>query len=243
MGGPRPRLIARIFSAPAGTFVLNFPSAVCGLMHIKDRETLRAKGQLPDFARDRWPNTERLVRPTEPALTVLNDGRHELTETRWGLVPSWARDPAIGGRLFNARAETVAEKPAFRESFKKRRCLVLASGFVEWRTVPGRKKKEPMLFELRAGAPLCLAGLWAEWRAPSGEVLRTCTVLTTTPNELVRPMHDRMPVILPASQADEWLEANPPEGWDRPFASDAMRCGPILLNREVPDDGQGLLPI
>ena len=127
----------------------------------------------------------------------------ELVFARWGLIPAWASDPAIGARMINARAETVAEKPAYRSAFARRRCLVPADGFYEWRAVAG--KKQPVCFRSRDGRPFAFAVLWEQWAAPSGEVLSSCAILTTQANELVRPIHERMPVIVAPHHYDVWL--------------------------------------
>ena len=146
------------------------------------------------------------VAPTQSAPVVVagEDGSRRVVSMRWGLVPYWARDSDFGNRTINARAETVAEKPAFRDSFKRRRCLVAADGFFEWQKVPGGK--QPYLIRLDGGEPIAFAGLWDRWHGPLGRVLETFTVLTTTPNGLVSPIHDRMPVILPAQARDRWLD-------------------------------------
>ncbi|MBV9124870.1 MAG: SOS response-associated peptidase, partial [Planctomycetes bacterium] len=130
--------------------------------------------------------------------------QREMSLLRWGLVPSWAEDPAIGNRLINARAETAAEKPAFRSAFRQRRCLIPADGFYEWQRHPGGKT--PYYFSLRDKQPFAFAGLWERWQAPGGKVLETCTLLTTQANSLVQPVHDRMPVIVPAAEYDRWLD-------------------------------------
>ena len=136
------------------------------------------------------------------------EGGRELAAMRWGLVPAWAKERAIGNRLINARAESVAEKPSFRDAFKKRRCLIPADGFYEWQQTEGRK--QPWLLRLRGGGPFAFAGLWSHWRDPeSGEPLETCAILTTTPNELASAIHDRMPVILPRERHAQWMEASP----------------------------------
>ena len=132
--------------------------------------------------------------PTQPVLTVMNgDGRHA-EHLSWGLVPSWAKDARVGSRMINARAETLAERPAFRAAFARRRCLVLADGFYEWRRVGS--SRIPMRIVMKPGEPFAFAGLWDSWRGPEGEVVRSCTIITTEPNELLRPIHDRMPAIL-----------------------------------------------
>jgi putative SOS response-associated peptidase YedK len=148
--------------------------------------------------------------PTQLLPVVLNDGARMLDTLRWGLIPSWAKEAAIGNKLINARAETVAEKPSFRSAFKRRRCLVLVDGWFEWQQTA--KPKRPFLFHRKDGKPLAFAGLWEEWRAPdTGESLRTCTVLTTEANRLVAGVHDRMPVILPPSAQEVWLRPEPQE--------------------------------
>ncbi len=128
---------------------------------------------------------------------------------RWGLVPSWAKDPKIGDRLINARAESVAEKPAFKTAFRKRRCILPADGFYEWQAVPGQKRKQPMFVHRVDGEPLAFAGLWEVWRdheQPETPWLLSCTIVTTRANATMAPVHDRMPVILPEGAWDTWLD-------------------------------------
>ena len=165
------------------------------------------------------------VAPTQSVLVVREapDGR-EATLLRWGLVPRWAKDPAVGNRLINARAETVAEKPSFREAFARRRCLVPLDGFYEWSRRGERKR--PFYFHLRDGEPFAVAGLWEAWEGEGG-VLETCTLLTTGANELLAGYHDRMPVILSPDDYDLWLDADVrrPElllPLLRPYPSDEM---------------------
>jgi putative SOS response-associated peptidase YedK len=136
---------------------------------------------------------------------VIRKGSGGLEEAnlRWGLIPSWAKDPKIGVQCINARAETISEKPSFREAFQKRRCLVPADGFWEWETIG--KKKIPWKFTRSDGEEFCMAGLWEAWNSPEG-ILETFTIITTSPSELVRSVHDRMPVILIPEAGDEWLE-------------------------------------
>ena len=144
------------------------------------------------------------VAPTQDVLAVVNDGRNRAGFLRWGLVPSWAKDPRIGSRMINARAETVAEKPAFRQALRKRRCLVLADGFYEWKKEGGAKV--PMYIASKSREPFGMAGLWETWKAPSGEPLHSCAVITTTANSLMQPIHNRMPVILPREAEAGWLD-------------------------------------
>jgi putative SOS response-associated peptidase YedK len=135
-----------------------------------------------------------------------NDGLLKLDFYVWGLIPSWAKDPAIGSRMINARGETLAEKPSFRSAFRRRRCLIPADGFYEWQQVPGHKTKTPMYIRLKSGEPFAFAGLWESWNAPDGSNILSCTIITTSPNALMQPIHNRMPVILPASAYAQWLE-------------------------------------
>lgn len=126
---------------------------------------------------------------------------------RWGLIPRWAKDPAIGNRLINARAETVAEKNSFRDSLRKRRCLVPSDGFYEWQKLPGRAGKQPMRIVMKGGEPFAFAGLWDAWKHPeTKEIVETFTIITTTANELMAAIHDRMPVILAKEDENEWLD-------------------------------------
>ena len=149
------------------------------------------------------------VAPTDDVYAVLADGstRH-LDAFHWGLVPGWAKDPKVGSRLINARAETLATNNAFKSAFAKRRCIVPATGFYEWRATPGVKAKQPFFIHHPDGQPYAFAGLWAVWRGADGEQdpLRSCTIITTTPNAPMAEIHDRMPVILPPDVWDTWLD-------------------------------------
>ena len=144
------------------------------------------------------------VAPDQEVLTVVSDGRNRAEYMRWGLIPSRAKDTSIGTRMINARAETAAERPSFRRALRTRRCLVLADGFYEWR-VEGRKKI-PMYIALKSKAAFGMAGLWETWRAPSGESINSCTIITTAPNSLIEPIHNRMPVILMPEAEATWLD-------------------------------------
>ncbi len=145
------------------------------------------------------------VAPTQQvfALRSVGEGREGVL-LKWGLVPPWASDPSIGVRMLNARAETVKEKPAFRVAFQRRRCLIPACGFYEWRAAG--KKKEPVHFRRGDGRLFAFGGLWERWTSPDGVTLESCTVITTAANELVRPVHDRMPAILDPSRYNDWLD-------------------------------------
>lgn len=145
------------------------------------------------------------IAPTQPVAVVANDGRNRLDYFVWGLIPSWAKDPEIGSRMINARAETLAEKPSFRSAFRRRRCLILADGFYEWQKTDGGRKV-PMYIRLASGQPFAFAGLWENWNSPDGSNILTCTIITTQPNSLMEPIHNRMPVILPPALYPIWLE-------------------------------------
>lgn len=167
------------------------------------------------------------VAPTQPVPAVrAAAGGRELAMLRWGLIPSWADDPSIGNRMINARAETVATKPAFRAAFKSRRCLVVADGFYEWRQFPGGK--QPYLIRLRSGRPFGFAGLWERWDR-DGEPLESCTILTTTANELMQPLHDRMPVLIPHEHYDDWLKGDTGTAASLlvPFPADRLTAYPV----------------
>ena len=123
---------------------------------------------------------------------------------RWGLVPHWAKDPKIGYKMINAKSETLAAKPSFRTAYRKRRCLILANGFFEWKKEG--KEKIPTYIFLKCQEPFAFAGLWESWRAPSGDSVRSCTIITTEPNSFMEPIHNRMPVILPDEAEALWLD-------------------------------------
>ena len=151
------------------------------------------------------------VAPTDEVLAVTTDKqgvpRGELL--RWGLVPSWAKDPSIGSKMINARVETVAEKPAFRRAFGRYRCLIIADGFYEWRRTAGGRK-QPFRITREDHEPFAFAGLWSIWREQPERILRTCTILTTAANPAIEPLHNRMPVILAPGHEQEWLDLDAP---------------------------------
>jgi putative SOS response-associated peptidase YedK len=163
----------------------------------------------------------------------------ELVPLRWGFIPAWAKDPAIGNRLVNARSETAAEKPSFREAFRRRRCLIPADGFYEWKKTGGRK--EPYYVRLRDGGLFSFAGLWERWRGDDGDAVETCTILTTDANGIVRPIHDRMPVIMDSADYGRWLDprVQDPEAVKallRTYPAERMLAYPV--SRAVNDPGR-----
>jgi putative SOS response-associated peptidase YedK len=178
---------------------------------------------LPDFEVQGTLSPRYNVAPTQvmPIALVGNDAgaTRLVSPARWGLIPRWAKDRAIGSRLINARSETLAEKPSFRDAFKKRRCLVPATGFYEWRKDEAREgakgpaRKTPFLIRAPGGRPFTFAGLWEDWMSPEG-VTRSFTIITTAPSEAVASVHDRMPVILPAEARETWVATAPREAPD-----------------------------
>lgn len=145
------------------------------------------------------------IAPSHSVLSVINDGsRNRLGYLRWGLIPPWAKDEKIGYKMINARCETLEHKPSFRDAFKKRRCIVIADSFYEWKRHKNNTKT-PMRIRLKSGELFAMAGLWERWKSPAGNTIFTCTVITTTPNELMENIHDRMPVILQQKDEQKWL--------------------------------------
>ena len=187
------------------------------------------------------------IAPTQQVAVVRQQaaGCNRLDFLRWGLIPSWAKDPSIGSTLINARSETIDEKPAFRSAFKHRRCLVLASGFYEWRESGG--KKIPQYLRLRDGAPMVFAGLWENWRGSDGEGVESCTILTTAANSLIEPLHARMPVILEPRDFALWLDRSLSEPGKlkrlcQPYPSDAMEGWTVSTLANSPKiDAPGLI--
>jgi putative SOS response-associated peptidase YedK len=172
------------------------------------------------------------VAPTQvvPAIVATSDRDRQFKPLRWGLIPSWAKDLSIGAKLINARAETLQEKPSFRDAFKRRRCLIVADGFYEWKKQAG--KKQPFYFRLENGEPFAFAGLWDCWHSSEGDTLETCTIITTNANDLAATVHDRMPVILPPEHYNRWLDPNRQPTTDlqsllRPYPTEAMTAYPV----------------
>ncbi|MEE9123020.1 MAG: SOS response-associated peptidase [candidate division NC10 bacterium] len=173
------------------------------------------------------------IAPTQLVPTVVVTSEHpsrQFRTWRWGLIPSWAKDPSIGSRMINAQAETASVKPSFRAAFRRRRCLVLADGFYEWQQL-GRRK-QPFHVRMRDGSPFAFAGLWEHWKGPDGAAIDSCTLLTTEPNDLIRTFHHRMPVILDPQEYDLWLDPSIQEPDRlhpllRPYTSEELAAYPI----------------
>jgi putative SOS response-associated peptidase YedK len=181
------------------------------------------------------------IAPTQEVAAVLEENEERKLEMlRWGLIPSWAGDPAVGNRMINARSETATERPSFRTAFRKRRCLILADGFYEWQKTNGGK--QPYYIRMEDGSPFAFAGLWESWDK-YGEEIRSCTILTTDANEMVGEVHHRMPVILPPETYDLWLdpdmrEAEPLLDLLRPYPDDVMEAYSVsrFVNSPSNDD-------
>jgi len=190
------------------------------------------------------------ITPSQPVLAIPNDEMNTADFFVWGLIPMWAKDPTIGNRLINARGETIAEKPSFRGSFKHKRCLILADGFYEWKTNTGNKTKTPYFIHMKDLKPFAFAGLWDSWEGSDGSSVKTCTIITTEPNELMETLHNRMPVILHPRDYGRWLESSPqaPENLlplIKPYPADAMSAYPVstLVNKPQNDSPQLIVPV
>ncbi|MGW8250396.1 MAG: SOS response-associated peptidase [Anaerolineales bacterium] len=190
------------------------------------------------------------IAPTQPVAVVPNDGKNRLDYFNWGLIPSWAKDPEIGSRMINARSETLAEKPAFRSAFRRRRCLVLADGFYEWQKQPGSKSKLPMYIRLTSMKPFAFAGLWEIWNSKDGSSILSCAIITTEPNELMKSIHNRMPVILPEDAYQGWLEPGEKNSDQlsallAPYPADLMTASPVstLVNNPRNDTPECVVPL
>jgi len=186
------------------------------------------------------------VAPTQLVPAIIHDGiANRLGSLRWGLVPSWAKDEKIGSKMINARAETVAEKPAFKKLIAHKRCIIPADGFYEWKQ--GANGKQPMRITLRSGQLFAMAGLYDTWLSPSGEKLHTCTIITTEPNKLVAEIHNRMPVILHPEAEQQWLDRKITNVQRllpllEPYPEEIMRAYPVSKNvGNVGNDNEQLI--
>jgi putative SOS response-associated peptidase YedK len=183
------------------------------------------------------------VAPTQPIVIVrLTDAKRQFALMRWGLLPSWVKDPKTFSLIVNARGESVCDKPAFRAAMKRRRCLIPADGFYEWKAI-GRRRKQPFYVRAKSGAPLAFAGLWETWTGPNGEELDTATIVTTRANRTLAPIHHRMPVIVPPDAFDLWLDgtnvdAKTAEVLIAPAPEDLLEAYPVstAVNRTANDN-------
>jgi putative SOS response-associated peptidase YedK len=177
------------------------------------------------------------IAPSQEIVIINDEGVRQLVQCTWGFIPSWAKDPSIGNKMINARSETVAEKPAFRSAFKKKRCLVIADGFYEWKTEG--KRKFPMYIRLKSKEPFGFAGLYNVWKAPDGNQICTCTIITTEANEAVKPIHDRMPVILTRDKEEIWIDPATEDkemlvGILKPYPSEEMEAYEVSTKVNFP---------
>lgn len=188
------------------------------------------------------------IAPTQAVLVISDERPRRAEWMRWGLIPSWAKDLGIGSRLINARAETLSEKPAFRQAFARRRCLILADGFYEWqRPEVGRGGAVPYYFRRTDRGPFAFAGLWEVWKPPEGEALRSCTIITCQANTVISEIHERMPVMLSAAAGRQWLEDRRPDelqGLLAPFPPEEMEAYPVarLVNDPKRDAAECIRP-
>ena len=188
------------------------------------------------------------IAPTQdvPVIRATRGGERELSQVRWGLVPRWAKDPSIGARMINARAETVTVKPAYRTAIRWHRCLIPADGFYEWTTVAGLGKR-PLHIGMKDGAPFAFAGLTERWLTPQGDALDTCTIITTQANALLSPMHDRMPAILSPGDYARWLDTDVEDVSDLlvSYPAEAMHYFPVSnrVNAVKNDDASLIEPV
>ena len=189
------------------------------------------------------------IAPTQDVITITSDGETNVAQSmRWGLVPSWAKDISIGNRMINARAETLAERPSFRSAFRRRRCLVVADSFYEWKR--DRRSRTPMRISLESGELFGFAGLWESWTSPEGHRILSCTIVTTAANEFIKPIHDRMPVILSPDAEPMWLD---PDVQDTdalselltPYPSDLMSAYEVssVVNSAANDVPECIAPV
>ncbi len=213
-------------------------------------EAAQLQQTFPEFQFPAQGRTRFNIAPSQPVLAVPNDGSTRADYFLWGLIPSWAKDPTIGSKLINARAETLGEKPSFRGSYKYHRCLIFADGFYEWKSETGTKVKTPHYIRMESGLPFAIAGLWDEWHSPDGSQIKTCTIITTEPNELMSTLHNRMPVILNRSDYAQWLDVAPqkPEALQPllvPYPAAGMRAYPVstLVNSPSNDRAECVVPI
>ena len=188
------------------------------------------------------------IAPTQSVIVINDTGQRQLVQMRWGLIPSWAKAESIGNRMINARAETIADKPAFRAALKKRRCIIPADGFYEWQKQG--KLKQPVRIVLKTREPFGFAGLWEHWKPPAGDEVLSCTIITTEANELLKQVHERMPVILARKDEEAWLDPNTQEAEKvlpllKPYPANLMEFYPVsrVVNSPANDTADCIAPI
>lgn len=220
---------------------------MCGRFSLSSSgEVLAEQFQLPEVP-ELAPRYN--IAPTQTVAVVRQSAKQRsLGLLRWGLIPAWSKDPSIGSRMINARSETVAEKPAFRAAFTRRRCLVIADGFYEWQRTNGQK--QPFFFRLQDGKPFAFAGLWERWKSSEGTLIESCTILTTEANDVLQPVHDRMPVILAPEHYSRWINPDVQQADAlfpllHPYPEEAMIAYPVSsrVNSPANDDPQCSTPV
>ncbi len=188
------------------------------------------------------------IAPSQPIAAITNEDPKTLTFLKWGLIPSWSKDPKMGSKMINARSESAPEKPAFRAAFKRRRCLIPADGFFEWQK--RGSSKVPMFIHMDDYSVFAFAGLWEIWYSPEGDEIRTATILTTEPNDLMKSIHDRMPVILPREHYEVWLAPGDQKADDlrplmKPFDASRMAAYAVstFVNSPANDSPETIEPL
>jgi putative SOS response-associated peptidase YedK len=222
---------------------------MCGRYRLSRRKQL-VEEYFATSGAEEW-NPRYNIAPTQPVPVIRQNPKEpirELSLVRWGLIPSWAKDSSVAGQMINARSETAGMKPAFRGALKSRRCLIPADGFYEWQRMG--KSKQPYCFEVNEGELFAFAGLWDCWKDPTGNVVETCSILTTTPNAVTSRVHDRMPVILDPDSYDLWLDPGMKDVATasemlKPYDARLMRCYPIStrINHVANDDEECSAPV
>ena len=208
---------------------------MCGLfILLTDLSLITESFNVQDVACEYRPyRPGRHISPGQQVAAVIHDEKNRLVNFRWGLIPSWAKDLSMGNRMFNARAETLSEKPSFKNAFKKRRCLIIADGVYEWQKLG--KVKKPLYFSLKSGRPFGFAGLHETWVSPDHQPIHTCTIITTEPNELIKPIHDRMPVMVPKEREAFWIDPDNQNQKDllsilKPYPSEEMEMSEASIS-------------
>jgi len=186
------------------------------------------------------------ITPSQPLLAIPNDGHNAATFFLWGFIPSWAKNAKFSS--INARSETLAEKPSFKGAYKYKRCLILVDGFYEWQKVAGQKAKVPHYIFMQSRQPFAFAGLWSDWESPDGSRVKTCTIITTEPNKLMKPIHKRMPVILPPSTYRQWLDPKARTDLQSlllSYPAEGMEAHPVstLVNNAANDRAECVVPV
>jgi putative SOS response-associated peptidase YedK len=201
-------------------------------------DTLVQQFEIDEHPSSLTPNYN--VAPTQGVAAVIaENGKRKLEMLHWGLIPSWAKDPEVGNKMINARSETVAKKPSYRKAFKERRCLILTDGFYEWQKTDDGK--QPFYIRMQDESPFAFAGLWESWQ--NGTEIRSCTIITTSPNEVAAQVHNRMPVILHPEDYEMWLdpdfdEREPLTTLLKPYPAEGMEAYPVSrrVNRPANND-------